>query len=376
MKYFIKTFGCQMNASDSERIAGLLKELGFQEASKIQEADLAIFNLCSVRQTAVDRIYGQFNLKSNLNKSKKKTKVFITGCILENDKKKIKEKVDGIFDIRELDKSFKKEIIKILKNEKNDFKTKLLNNRDLEATYLKIRPKYKFKDQAFVPIMTGCDNFCSYCVVPYTRGREWSRSKEEILNEVKDLIKNSYQEIVLLGQNVNSYKGKDENGKEIDFADLLKSINNLSGNFQISFLTSHPKDMSDKLIKVIAKGEKIKKEIHLPFQAGDDEILKKMNRKYTQKDYLNLIEKIKKEIPNVILSTDVIVGFPGETEKQFQETLKVIEKVGFKEVFINKYSPRKGTIAFKKYQDNISWSEKKRRWKEVFDLVEKINNVL
>ncbi len=374
MRYFIKTFGCQMNASDSERVASLLEEIGYKKASSLKEADLVIFNLCSVRQTAVDRIYGQFNPKSQLKNSKnKRQKIFITGCILDKDKKKLQSKTQGIFNIRELDKGFKKVAQDFFKKNNLTKKEKKLlgNSRDLEASYLKIRPKYKYSDQAFVPIMTGCDNFCSYCVVPYTRGREWSRPVEDIVKEVEELVKNKYQEIVLLGQNVNSYRSwlEDNKNKMVDFADLLKILNALPGDFQISFLTNHPKDMSSKLIKIIASLSKVKKHIHLPLQSGADEILKKMNRKYTQKDYLSLIKKIKKEIPEVILSTDVIVGFPGETEEQFQQTVKVIQEVGFSEVFINKYSPRHGTLAYRKYKDDISWKEKKRRWEEIAKLL-------
>lgn len=347
-----------MNESDSERVASVLDDSGYEKASKISEADLIVFNLCSVRQTAVDRIYGQFCAKSKINK---KQKVILTGCILEIDKKKIEDRIDLVFDIKDMEKL--KDFLNKNKDWRKEFKR---DTGDTQATYLKIKPKYKNKDHAFVPIMTGCDNFCSYCVVPYTRGREWSRPVDEILKEVKNLVKNGCKEIILLGQNVNSYKSE-----TVDFAKFLYLLNDISGEFKISFITNHPKDINDDLIEAIQKCDKVVKHIHLPFQAGDNDILKKMNRKYTREDYLKLVKKIKKKIPNVKFSTDIIVGFPGETEEQFQKTVDIIKKVKFDLVYINKYSPRQGTLADKKYKDDIPWKEKKRRWGIINSLLNK-----
>ncbi len=226
--------------------------------------------------------------------------------------------------------------------------------------------------------MTGCNNFCSYCVVPYTRGSEYSRPAQEIIEEIKDLVRKGYKEITLLGQNVNSYQGKGQSLRDspwskgypspLNFPRLLKILNDIPGNFQIKFLTSHPKDMSDELIRVIAQGEKISKEIHLPVQSGDDEILKKMNRQYTVKDYKNLIKKIRQKIPQAKISTDIIVGFPGETKKQFQKTVSLVKEIGFSQAYVAAYSPRPGTTAAK-FKDDVPSLEKKRRKRMLLEIV-------
>ena len=328
MKYCLITYGCQMNKSDSERLAAVLDKSGHKPAAEIKIADLIVLNACSVRQSAIDRIYGKIN---QIQKLKKKPKIILTGCLLETDKRKFEGKVDEIWDIVDFD----------------------------------LIPKYQPGEQAYVPIMTGCNNFCSYCVVPYTRGREKSRPVEKIIKEVKSLIKKGYKEIMLLGQNVNSYKSQ-----AINFTKLLKILNDLAGNFQLSFLTSHPKDMSDELINIIANSEKVAKEIHLPAQSGDNTILKKMNRHYTVSHYKNLIKKIRRKIPNTKISTDVIVGFPGETKKQFQNTVKLFKEIKFDKAYIAKYSPRLGTAAAK-LKDGVSQKEKKRRWRILEEIVKK-----
>jgi len=328
MKYFIKTFGCQMNESDSERIAAFLEKQGYKNASKMEDTNLIVVNACSVRQTAIDRIFG---LKKKFRKLK--AKKVLTGCLIKSDIPKFKEFFDEILTI----------------------------NQFLGKNYLAIQPKCLFSQSAFVPIMTGCNNFCSYCVVPYTRGREISRSIKEVIAEVKSLIKKKYKEITLLGQNVNSYLPADGAG-QYNFAKLLQKINNLPGDFHIKFLTSHPKDMSDELINAIAKYPKISKEIHLPIQSGDNEILRKMNRGYTIEQYKDLIEKIRTKIPRAEITTDVIIGFPEETKKQFENTVKVFKEIKFAKAYVNKYSIRAGTPA-SKFNDNVPLSEKKRRWK-------------
>ncbi|MDP2934798.1 MAG: MiaB/RimO family radical SAM methylthiotransferase, partial [bacterium] len=281
-KYYIKTFGCQMNESDSERIASFLEKKEYKQAPTIEGADLIVVNACSVRQTAIDRIFGLNKKFKNL-----KAKKILTGCLIKSDIPKFRAFFDEIKDINEF----------------------------LGKEYLSIGPKCQPQSSAYLPIMTGCDNFCSYCVVPYTRGREISRPLKEVIKEFGELLKNGHTEIVLLGQNVNSYK--------YGFPELLRNLNSLPGNFKIKFLTSHPKDMSDELINVIAECKKVEKEIHLPVQSGDNEILKKMNRKYTIQQYKILIEKIRKKIPDIKITTDVIVGFPSETKKQFQNTVKL-----------------------------------------------------
>ncbi len=333
MKYWIITFGCQMNRSDGERIASVLEKRGYRLACKENKADLIVINCCSVRQSAVNRAYAK------INKYFKKKRVILTGCVLKEDKKKLKDKVSEFWH--------------------PDY-------------YFECLPIHQSKFQAFVPIMTGCNNFCAYCVVPYTRGREKSRPAKKIIKEVKSLVEKGCKEIVLLGQNVNSYKYKIQDTKYkikvINFANLLTMINDLHGNFRLSFLTSHPKDMSDELIETMAECQKLIKEIHLPVQSGDNEILKKMNRHYTTAQYKNLIKKIRKKIPGIKISTDIIVGFPGETKKQFQNTVKLAKEIKFEKAYIAKYSPRPGTLAFK-LKNNVSSQEKKTRWQILEKLI-------
>lgn len=308
-KYFVITYGCQGNKANSERIATILEKKGYRPASNPERADLVVINMCSVRQNAVERVYGRVG-------SLKGKKIILTGCVLKEDREKLKKKVEII-----------------------DFK-------DLS----KIKPRRRYKE-GFVPIMEGCNNYCTYCVVPYTRGKENYRKKDEIIKEVKDLIKKGYKEITLLGQTISSYPS---------FPKLLKEINGLAGNFKINFLTSHPKDFSDELIRVIKESKKIKKYIYLPVQSGDNTILKRMNRKYTRENYLKIIEKLRKEIPDVQISTDVIVGFPGETKKQFANTIDLFKKVKFDNAYVACFSPRPGTPAAK-LKDNVSLKEKERR---------------
>lgn len=333
-QYYLKVFGCQMNVSDSERIASFLEQQHYQNTNKIEKADLIIIVACSVRQSAINRVFGLNKKFKNL-----KAKKILTGCVLKQDKKKILEFFDEVLSINEF----------------------------LGKDYLELKPKHSNKKSAFVPIMTGCNNFCTYCAVPYTRGREISRPAKNIVKEIEKLIKNNYKEIVLLGQNVNSYKSKTQISN-VKFPSLLKTIAEIPGNFTIKFLTSHPKDFSDELINVIAKSPKISKEIHLPVQSGDNEILKKMNRNYTRKHYINLIDKIKNKIPKAKFTTDIIVGFPGETKKQFENTIKLFKEVNFNLAYINKYSPRSGTTAAK-FKDNIPLAEKKRRWEVLEKLI-------
>lgn len=316
--YHIITFGCQANVADSERIAAKLEKHGYKKIDSPEKANLVVINTCSVRQSAINRVYGK------LNKLKNK-KIILAGCVIESDKKKMADKIWQFWRPDE---------------------------------YFNCKPIYESKTRAYVPIMTGCNNFCSYCVVPYTRGREKSRPEREIILEIKKLIKNKYKEIWLIGQNANSYP---------NFNNLLKTINNLPGRFTLHFMTSHPKDMSDKLIKTIKECEKISREIHLPVQSGDNKILKAMNRHYTVKHYKSLIKKLRK-IPGIKISTDVIVGFPGETKAQFNNTVKLFKEIKFYKAYISKYSPRPGTAAAK-LKDNVPQQEKKRRWRILNNLI-------
>lgn len=383
-RYFIKTFGCQVNHSDSERIAGFLEKNKYTLASNINEANLIIFNTCGVRQSAENRVYGQIH---NIRKQESKIKnqelikmIILTGCLANRKdvQRRLKNKVDLFFPINEFEKFENWIIGNLLEIPARQTITNYYN-------YLSIVPKYTNSHQAYVPVMTGCNNFCTYCVVPYARGREISRPAEEIILEIKNLIASGCKEIILLGQNVNSYCLNDKNlsAKEtnksqniVNFPRLLKLIEKIPGEFWISFVSSHPKDYSDELIETIAKSKKICEHIHLPIQAGDDKVLARMNRKYTQKHYLNLVQKIKsafkKHKPDILYSitSDIIVGFPGETKKQFLESARVMEKVKYDMVYFGQFSPRPGTVAHR-IKDNVSKVEKERREKFLNEILKK-----
>ena len=334
-----------MNKSDSERIATVLENSGFKKSS-LEKANYAFLNLCSVRQSAIDRVWGKTN---QIKKNNKSAKIILTGCILPSEKNKFLKKAYLILDIKDLDKW--PDIL--CPTKKTQYPCPALREE-----------RGKDDNVALVPIMTGCDNFCSYCAVPYTRGREKSRPAQEIIDEVNKLIVQGYKFIILLGQNVNSYNGG------VNFPELLKKINKISGNYWLSFITSHPKDISDKLIKCFKDCKHLIPYIHLPIQSGSNKILKAMNRKYTAENYLKLINKIKKVNKNINLSTDIIVGFPGETKKDFDDTMKIFKKVKFDMAYIARYSPRPDTAAYK-LKDNISLDEKKNREKILNNLLKK-----
>jgi tRNA-2-methylthio-N6-dimethylallyladenosine synthase len=347
-KYHLSVFGCQMNTSDAEKIASLAEKNGYQKTSSEQEADLIVVVACSVRQSAIDRIYGKSRhwLKK---RQAGKLLTILTGCVLDSDKKKL----SGFFDlVISADQIFQ---IDSFLEEREE--------AGLVGDYFNIKQKRESDFSALVSIMTGCNNFCAYCVVPYTRGREVSRSAAEIIDECKDLIKKGYKEITLLGQNVNSY-----HDKKYDFPKLLQAIDHIPGDFWLKFLTSHPKDFSDDLLSVMKSGQHLNPYLHLAVQSGDKVILKNMNRKYTPEKYLGLIKKAKKTLPGLMLSTDAIVGFPGETREQFLNTVKLFKEVGFTMAFIAKYSPRLGTAAAK-LEDDVSFKEKKERWQELTDIL-------
>lgn len=350
-----------MSKSDSERIAGYLDFFGFQEVDKSIDASLIIMVTCGIRQSAEDRIYG---LAHKFRKENKNAKIVLTGCLSDRKdvQRRLKNKIDAHFNIIFLPDFY------LQLN--NLFSLKLDPGKEFHDDYLKIKPKLKFKVSALVPIGNGCDNFCSYCVVPYARGREIYRNMDDIIEEVEALVKNGYKEITLIAQNVNSYFSQDKNGDKVKFPQLLRQVANIQGDFWLRFLTSNPKDMTEELIDVIVDNEKISRHIHLPIQSGNNVILDKMNRKYTKEHYYNLIEKIKNKISDVSLTTDVIVGFPGETEEQFLDTLEVFEKVEYDMAYISKYSPRPGTSA-NKMEDNVSREEKKRREERLTDIFQK-----
>ncbi len=354
--YNIITIGCQMNKSDSERAAAYLEKNGYRLADDRKQAGLVIVNTCGVRQSAEDRVYG---LIPRIKKENLNAKIILTGCLIgrQDVKKRLQDKVDVWLPIKNLPKLG--EILKV----ESPSNASLYDRRD----YLSIVPKYNSKVSAFVPIGNGCDNFCAYCVVPFARGREVYRSVRDVIKEVKELVENGYKEIILIAQNVNSYK---DNQANLNFAELLGKVNDISGDFWIRFATSHPKDMGDELIKAIAECDKVCGHVHLPAQAGDNEILKKMNRNYTIEHYKNLIRKIRRVIPGASITTDIIVGFPGETRQQFENTVKLFRAVKFDMAYIARYSPRPGTAAFK-MENNVSSAEKKKREEELTKILEK-----
>lgn len=376
MKYYLKTYGCQANKSDSERIAGDYHARGWTEAKSWQEADNIIVNTCAVRQRAEDKVLGYlrkvvqyFNNQENI----KCPKLILTGCMTHHKENELFEKlpmIDEILPINEV--GFNQQAVR------------------------------KDQKHAWVPISSGCNSFCTYCIVPYSRGREKSRPLADILEEVEHLSDEGYEEITLLGQNVNSWglekvgigfrkilmqKDKSLNLDDIPsnqsqyldpkgippFVNLLQKISDFSQIKKIRFMTSNPWDFHDELINEIARNQKIDRYIHLPVQSGSNRILNKMNRGYTREDYLQLITKLRKKAPEVVLGTDLIVGFPGETKEDFQQTVDLVKKVDWSVAFVALYSPRPGTASDRIYEDEIPHKEKKRRWKILDDLINKQN---
>ncbi|MFH0814556.1 MAG: MiaB/RimO family radical SAM methylthiotransferase [Candidatus Falkowbacteria bacterium] len=365
MRYFIFTLGCQMNKSDSERIAAVLDmactDIGGVgwNAGDEKDADLIVVNACSVRQTAIDRIWGKLKLW-NKWKKKRPLKVVLTGCVLPADMEAFNKRFDFIFNIKELDK-FAKFLGADL--EYSDY----FNVQPLSGAPIGSSPYI-----ASVPIMTGCNNFCAYCAVPYVRGRERSRPAQDILAEIEKLVREGRKHVILLGQNVNSYCAPEQNfcsrdnKYTHDFAKLLWEVNKIEGITRLEFSSAHPKDLHDEVIALLAL-PKMMNYLHLALQAGDNEILKAMNRKYTAEDYFKLIEKIRAAKPGVHIGTDIIVGFPGETIEQFENTYKFFEKVGFDNAYISKYSARPNSAAAL-LDDDVSKEEKSRQWNKLHEL--------
>lgn len=382
LKYTILTMGCQLNENDSEKICGMLEEMGYEKTDNMNEANLAIFNTCCVRENAEERLFGKVGELKNL-KEKNNLIIAIGGCMMQEEHilEKIKKSfnyVDIVFGTHTLHK-LPEDLYSVLKNQR-----RIQDVIDIEGNVYEDLPiKRESKTQGSVTIMYGCNNFCSYCIVPYVRGRERSRKPKDIIKEVEELAKQGYKEIMLLGQNVNSYlrsemeaikQGKliDEDGdyKEIDsFAKLLMRINEIEGVERIRFVSPHPKDFTDDVIEAIAKCDKVCKFVHLPLQSGSTKMLKVMNRKYTKEQYLELVEKMKKRIPNIKFSTDIIVGFAGETEEDFEDTLDVVRKVGYEQVFMFIYSRRVGTPG-DKMPNQVPEEIKHKRFDRLKELVE------
>ena len=375
LKYYILTMGCQLNENDSEKLCGMLEEMGYTKTEQYQEADLVLFNTCCVRENAEDKLFGKLGELKRV-KEQKGTIIAIGGCMMQE--KHITDKIhesypytDIIFGTHTLQK-FPEDLYKTIQS-----KTKMEDVLDIDGEVYEGLPiKRTSNIKASVTIMYGCNNFCTYCIVPYVRGRERSRHPKDILEEVEELAKEGYKEITLLGQNVNSYLRSEEwKEKNIDyhginsFATLLKAINKIDGIERIRFVSPHPKDFTDDVIDAIADCEKVCKLIHLPLQSGSTNVLKRMNRKYTKEQYLELVEKMKAKIPNLTLSTDIIVGFAGETEEDFEDTLDVVRKVCFEQVYMFIYSRRVGTPG-DKMPDQIPEEIKHKRFDRLKELVE------
>ena len=350
LKYYILTMGCQLNENDSEKISGMAENMGYSKTDDILNADLVIYNTCCVRENAEEKLFGKLGEVKKL-KEAKGTIIAIGGCMMQEkhivDKIKKSYKYDVIFGTHTL-YQFPRDLYNAIMENK-----KVIDVLDIEGEIIEGLPiKRNDNIRAQVTIMNGCNNFCTYCIVPYVRGRERSRDPQEILDEIKDLAQQGFKEITLLGQNVNSYmrveREKNICNSEINsFSKLLREVNKIDGIEKIRFVSPHPKDFTDDVIDAIRECDKVSKFIHLPLQSGSTSILKQMNRNYTKEQYLNLVDKMKKNIPNVKFSTDIIVGFPGETEEDFEDTLDVVKKVKFEQIFMFIYSRRVGTPADK-----------------------------
>lgn len=343
LTFCVTTFGCQMNARDSEKLVGILEEMGYIEAEEEESADFVIFNTCTVRENANQRVYGRLGQLSRVKKQNPYMMIGLCGCMMQEPEvvEKIKKSyryVDLIFGTHNIYK-FAELIVTRLQSQR--MVIDIWKDTDQIVEDLPNERKYTFKSG--VNIMFGCNNFCSYCIVPYVRGRERSRNPKDIVREIERFVADGVVEVMLLGQNVNSYgKTLDE---PITFAQLLKEIEKIEGLKRIRFMTPHPKDLSDELIEVISQSKKICRHLHLPLQSGSSRILEKMNRRYTKEQYLNLVERIRAKIPDISLTTDIIVGFPGETEEDFLETMDVVQKVRYDSAFTFQYSKRTGTPA-------------------------------
>lgn len=348
--YHIITIGCQMNKADSERLAAFLENNNFKVNNDLEKAGLVVINTCGIRQTAEDRLYG---LAHQVKKRNSKAKLVVTGCLSKRSDvhRRLAKLVDVFMPINEMPN-----ILDLLAKREVKTKLSLEDVRQMQGEkYLSIIPKYENKFSAYVPIGNGCNNFCSYCVVPYARGREVYRPAKEIISEVKNLIKNGYKEVILIAQNVNSYHDKD-----LKFTDLLQKVEAIPGDYWLRFSSSHPKDVSSELIDILASSSKICSHLHLALQSGDDEILKAMNRKYTANDFIKIVEKLRKLKPEIAITTDAIVGFPGENKKQFASTDKLFKKIGFDLAYVSRYSSRPGTVS-SNMVDNVTAEEKARR---------------
>ena len=370
LTYHVTTFGCQMNAHDSEKLRGILEEMGYVETES-ENADYVLYNTCTVRENANLKVYGRLGRLNGYKKKNPNMMIGLCGCMMQE--KEVQEKikksyrfVDVIFGTHNL---FEMPMLTAKAISEQEMEISLFedDNSQIVENLPNIR-SYSFKSG--VNIMYGCNNFCTYCIVPYVRGREYSRKKEDILDEIRALARDGVKEIMLLGQNVNSYGATLE--EKVSFAQLLKEADEIDGIERIRFMTSHPKDLSDELIEVMAHAKKVCGHLHLPVQSGSSRILKKMNRRYTKESYLALVDRIRQAMPDIALTTDIIVGFPGETEEDFEETMDLVKKVRYDNAFTFIYSKRTGTPAAA-MEDQVPEEDVKRRFDRLLKTVQEIS---
>ncbi len=369
-KFHLVTYGCQMNKNDSERIAGLLSGLGFISTDEERDADIILLNTCSVRQSAEERVYGKMQDFARLKEENPRLIIAVTGCMAGRDKKgefrKKMAPVDLYFPTPEMVK---------LPKWISELRPDLVNSDDLEADYLKIKPLHAPGVQAFVTIQTGCNKFCTYCVVPYARGLEQNRPVKDILDEVRELAAHGCLEVTLLGQTVNSFKAKDPescsrgNPYQDAFAALLWEVNQIDGIRRVHWTAAHPNSMTEEVIDALTLPRQVNY-LHLPAQSGSNDVLKRMNRKYTREKFLEIIANVKAKRPGIALGTDIIVGFPGETAEQFDETVSMYRACDFDISYTAQYSPRSGTLGVKLFTDDVSKEEKRSRWDVLQSLME------
>ncbi len=358
MKYFLLPFGCQMNLSDTERVRTVLQQMGYEPTDKEEEANLLGIVACSVRQKGIDKVYGRIE-KWNAMKNRKSVITFVSGCILPADKVRFLKLFDLVFTMNELPK-----LPEMIRQYGVVTPMKESNPSANMEPFWEINPMRASSFEAYIPIQNGCNNFCTYCAVPYTRGREVSRPSEEILNEVKELVEKDYKSITLLGQNVNSY-GLDKKGEEINFAELLRRIGEYgkaSGKeFWVYYTAPHPRDMEDEIIEVMAQYDCLAKQIHIPIQSGDDVMLQRMNRHHNLERYRHIIQTIRRVLPTATIFTDIIVGFTHESEEEFENTRKAMEEFKYNMAYIAQYSVREGAVA-SKWEDDVPKEVKRQRY--------------
>ena len=369
-KYYTITYGCQMNESDTERINGQLEELGYRPAEEMEDADIVIMNTCSVRQNAEEKVYGKIGEIKKLKDKNPDMLLGIAGCMAQENKGKLIERmpiidfVIGPYHIHDLKDIVSKE------NARGGHVVKTERNPHSVEDYSELKSVRKSKIFAWVPIMQGCNKFCTYCIVPYVRGREISRTIDDISNEIQTLADEGYKEVTLLGQNVNSYGLDFRNGT--DFGDLIRAIDKIDDIERVRYMTSHPRDMTFEMIDAMAESSKVVRHMHLPVQHGSNEMLKKMNRGYTIEHFKELLSYVRSKMPDIVVTTDLITGFPGETEEMHQETLALLKEVRFDSAYTFIYSPRTGTPAAR-MEDQIDSDTKHRRLQELMDVENEIS---